>query len=96
MKKNRRPATDYVETILSPKSWGGAIELAILSDHYQAEIMSFDVQTGRVDKFGEGSGYQNCVLIVYSGIRDLSPSRSSSRSPLLNADEILDQQIMTP
>ncbi|GAA5843923.1 hypothetical protein JCM3766R1_006105 [Sporobolomyces carnicolor] len=63
-----RPATDYVETILSPKSWGGAIELAILSDHYQAEIMSFDVQTGRVDKFGEGSGYQNCVLIVYSGI----------------------------
>lgn len=34
------------------------------------EIDSIDVQTGRIDKFGEGS-YDERVLIVYSGIRKL-------------------------
>lgn len=28
-----------------------------------------DVQTGRVDRFGEGEGHENVALVVYSGIR---------------------------
>lgn len=38
------------------------------STQYIIEIDSIDVQTGRIDKFGEGS-YDERVLIVYSGIR---------------------------
>ncbi|KAI8637777.1 hypothetical protein BD408DRAFT_447322 [Parasitella parasitica] len=71
----------YMEWIQKPTSWGGAIELAIFSDHFGVEIDSIDVQTGRIDKFGEGS-FEQRVLIVYSGIHydalALAPSVDSS------------------
>ena len=68
---NRRPPSDYISTILSSNSWGGAIELSIFARHYETEIWSIDVKTGRIDRFGEGSGFLNFTLVVYSGIREL-------------------------
>lgn len=66
---NRRPRDDYIRTILSPNSWGGAIELAILAAHYRTEIASIDVETGRVDRFGDADGAgEGRALLVYSGI----------------------------
>ncbi|KAK4684105.1 ubiquitin thioesterase OTU1, partial [Tremellales sp. Uapishka_1] len=58
---------EYVEAILKPDTWGGAIELSIFAKHYRTEISSFDVATGRCDRFGEGEYDSRCVL-VYSGI----------------------------
>lgn len=65
-----RPRNDYISTITSPNSWGGAIELSILSTHYQTEIASVDVETGRIDHFTPASGSPpaNRALLVYSGI----------------------------
>ncbi|KAI9277597.1 hypothetical protein BY458DRAFT_504559 [Sporodiniella umbellata] len=57
----------YIEWIQKSTSWGGAIELSILSDHFRVEIDSVDIQTGRIDRFGEGK-FNERVLIVYSGI----------------------------
>lgn len=57
---------DYCRWIQSPDAWGGAIELDILSRHFELEICSVDVQTCRVDRFNEGRE-QRCIL-VYSGI----------------------------
>ncbi|CEP07039.1 hypothetical protein [Parasitella parasitica] len=57
------------------------VELAIFSGYFGIEIDSIDVQTGRIDKFGEGL-YENRVLIVYSGIHydalALAPAVDSS------------------
>ncbi|KAK4058730.1 ubiquitin-specific protease otu1 [Microbotryomycetes sp. JL221] len=61
-----RPRDKYIKTILSQDSWGGAIELSILAQKYETVICSIDVQTGRVDRFGDGFGSQ--CLVVYSGI----------------------------
>ncbi|ORE16322.1 OTU-domain-containing protein [Rhizopus microsporus] len=70
----------YIQWIQKPTSWGGAIELSIFSSFFNVEIDSIDVQTGRIDKFGEGS-YDERVLIVYSGIHydalALSPASDS-------------------
>jgi len=63
-----RPREEYIKTILNPKSWGGAIELAIFASHYRTEISSIDVETGRIDRFGEGSNYANRAILLYSGI----------------------------
>ncbi|GJJ12658.1 hypothetical protein Clacol_006902 [Clathrus columnatus] len=63
-----RPPEEYIQTILQPNSWGGAIELAIFADHYRAEISSVDIETGRIDRFGEGSNYSNRAILLYSGI----------------------------
>ncbi|KNC98445.1 ubiquitin-specific protease OTU1 [Spizellomyces punctatus DAOM BR117] len=71
----------YREWILQPNSWGGAIELAIFSDHFQVEIDSIDVATLRIDRFGEGK-YTRRVLILFSGIHydavALSPGKDVS------------------
>lgn len=58
----------YAEWILQPKTWGGAIELSILSDYYSTEICAFDVATTRMDCYGEGKGYKQRVFLVYDGL----------------------------
>ena len=67
---------DYCRWIQTEDAWGGAIELDILSRHFDIEICSIDVQTLRVDRFNEGRPTR-CIL-VYSGIHydviALSPS----------------------
>ncbi|OBZ91386.1 Ubiquitin thioesterase OTU1 [Choanephora cucurbitarum] len=57
----------YIEWIQKPNSWGGAIELAILSAYFDLEINSIDVQSGRMDRFGEGKSKER-AFVVYSGI----------------------------
>lgn len=53
--------------ILLPGAWGGAIEIAILSEHYRCEVASFDIQTNRVDLYGEGNRYTRRVYLIYDG-----------------------------
>ncbi|KAI8349401.1 hypothetical protein BD560DRAFT_410297, partial [Blakeslea trispora] len=57
----------YIEWIQKPNAWGGAIELAILSAYFDLEINSIDVQSGRMDRFGEGKSKER-AFVVYSGI----------------------------
>lgn len=58
----RRASRDtYITTILKPSTWGGAIELGILAKHFNTEIASIDVETGRIDQFlpsAGGTGYR--------------------------------------
>ncbi|KIK57681.1 hypothetical protein GYMLUDRAFT_45846 [Collybiopsis luxurians FD-317 M1] len=65
------PPSKYIDTILKPLTWGGAIELTILAAHYRTEICSVDVETGRIDQFTPGTdggiGGMRCI-VVYSGI----------------------------
>lgn len=56
----------YCRWIQTEAAWGGAIELDILSKHFDVEICSIDVQTLRADRFNEGRP-KRCIL-VYSGI----------------------------
>jgi ubiquitin thioesterase OTU1 len=78
LSRHRRPRDEYIRTILSPNSWGGAIELTILAAHYGTEIASIDVETGRIDRFtgsssssfndGAPAESESRVLLIYSGI----------------------------
>lgn len=62
------PKEDYVQNIINPSTWGGAIELKIFSDIYQIEIASIDVMTNRVDIFGQGKEYKNRIYVLYNGV----------------------------
>lgn len=57
---------DYCAWIQREDSWGGGIEIAILSQHFGVEVCSVNVQDLRVDRFNEGCGTR--CLLVYSGI----------------------------
>jgi len=63
-----KPSSVYQKWILEKNSWGGAIELSILSQYYQTEIIAFDVTCCRSNCFGEGSGYKQRVFLLYDGI----------------------------
>ena len=63
-----QPRDEYIRKILNPQTWGGAIELSILSKHFAVELNSIDVATGTVHRFGEDKSYENRALLVYSGI----------------------------
>ena len=61
----KEPA-DYCRWIQREDAWGGAIELAILSQHFGIEVCTINVQDLQIYPFNEGQS-RRCVL-VYSGI----------------------------
>ncbi|EOD51781.1 putative ubiquitin thioesterase otu1 protein [Neofusicoccum parvum UCRNP2] len=75
---------DYCRWIQRDESWGGAIELAILSQHFDIEICSINVQDVRVDRFNEGRS-KRCIL-VYSGIHYDTIALNPSSPPHKKAD----------
>lgn len=62
---------EYASWIQDPKKWGGAIELSILSQEFGIEIAAFDIQTKRVDMYGQNEAYKERVFVVYDGTSDL-------------------------
>ncbi|XP_037106851.1 ubiquitin thioesterase OTU1 isoform X1 [Syngnathus acus] len=72
---------DYCVWIRRGDTWGGAIEVSILSKFYQCEICVVDTQTVRVDRFGEDAGYRKRVLLIYDGIHYDPLQREAPGSP---------------
>lgn len=58
----------YCEWILKPDSWGGAIELSILSKYYGIEIAVVDSINGVLRRFGEDQHYAKRVFLIFDGI----------------------------
>lgn len=58
----------YCNWIKDSSSWGGCIELMVLSKYYKKEICVADIRTGRIDRFGEDQNYLTRVFIIYDGI----------------------------
>lgn len=62
------PKEEYALKILDIKSRGGGIEFKIFSDMYKIEIASIDVQTNRVNIYGEDNGFKRRIYLVYNGV----------------------------
>ena len=74
----------YCKWIQRDDAWGGAIELGILSQEFNIEICSINVQDLRVDRFNEGQPTR-CIL-VYSGIHYDVVALSPSEPPHTHTD----------
>ena len=59
---------EYASWIKNPQSWGGAIEMMILSDYLKSEIVAVDIINVRFEVFGLEKGYSQRVYLIYSGI----------------------------
>ncbi|KAK5685836.1 ubiquitin-specific protease otu1 [Elasticomyces elasticus] len=78
---------EYCKWIQREDSWGGGIELSILSQHFEIEICSINVQDLRVDRFNEGC--RTRCIVVYSGIHyDVC-----AVSPFAGADGEFDRKV---
>uniref|UniRef100_W5MXS2 Ubiquitin thioesterase OTU n=1 Tax=Lepisosteus oculatus TaxID=7918 RepID=W5MXS2_LEPOC len=86
---------DYCSWIRRDDTWGGAIEVSILSKFYKCEICVVDTQTVRVDRFGEDAGYNRRVLLIYDGIhydplqKEISGSDTPPQTIFSTADDII-------
>lgn len=68
-----KEVNQYITWIAQENSWGGAIELEIFANHFNVEINSIDVKSGRIDRFtpsrtNGNKDDQNFLVIYYSGI----------------------------
>ena len=58
-------------------SWGGGIELAILTQEYEIEICVINTECeGRIDYFGEDQQYPHRVFLLYNNLH-YDPGRPS-------------------
>ncbi|TPP61020.1 Ubiquitin thioesterase OTU1 [Fasciola gigantica] len=58
----------YCRLIQEPDRWGGGIEVAILSQLHELEICLVDIQSCRIDRFGEDKRYNQRIMLMYDGI----------------------------
>ncbi|VEN33810.1 unnamed protein product [Callosobruchus maculatus] len=63
-----KPVDDYCAWIQDDRSWGGAIELAILSNYYGIEIAVADTMNAIINRFGEDKNYPHRVFLMFDGI----------------------------
>ncbi|XP_022197910.2 ubiquitin thioesterase OTU1 [Nilaparvata lugens] len=63
-----KPNRDYCNWILKPDSWGGAIELAVLSKFYGIEIAVVDTVNAIINRFGEDQNYDHRAFLIFDGI----------------------------
>lgn len=63
-----RPNAEYCKWILKSDSWGGAIELSILSKFYGLEIAVIDSINAIINRFGEDQHYAQRVFLIFDGI----------------------------
>ncbi|CAH0480330.1 unnamed protein product [Peronospora belbahrii] len=77
-----RPVHEYCAWIMDDKSWGGEIELSILSTYYKVQIVVFDVTSMSRLCYGEDQGFTQRMFLLYDGIHyDLiveAPSTTAS------------------
>lgn len=63
-----RPNLEYCEWILRLDSWGGAIEVSILSNFYGMEICVVDIINAIIIRFGEDQNYGTRAFLLFDGI----------------------------
>lgn len=63
-----KPVDEYCIWIQDEKSWGGAIELAILANYFGMEIAVVDTVNAIINRFGEDQNYPHRVFLMFDGI----------------------------
>ena len=56
---------DYCKWILNKETWGGGIELAILSKYFQIQIGVVDIQFITIEYFGH---FDKCIYLLYNNV----------------------------
>ncbi|KAI3948829.1 hypothetical protein MKX01_022243 [Papaver californicum] len=80
---------EYCSWIQSSNTWGGAIELSILSEYYQKEIAAHHTDSVRCYVYGEDQQYTERVLLIYDG----SHYDALAISPAYGVQEEFDQTV---
>ncbi|KAJ6622856.1 Ubiquitin thioesterase OTU1 [Pseudolycoriella hygida] len=90
-----KPNQDYCTWIQKPETWGGAIEVSILSNFYGLEIAVVDITNGIINRFGEDKNFGTRVYLLFDGIHyDPLYLESLSGGPVKTMFSIEDDTVM--
>ncbi|CAO1400369.1 unnamed protein product [Diamesa hyperborea] len=88
-----RPNDEYCAWILQDSSWGGAIEVSILSQFYGIEFDVVDITNALINRFGEDKRYPMRGFLLYDGIHyDPLYLESLSGEPVKSLFSVEDEQ----
>ncbi len=68
---------DYAQYILDDNTWGSALEVALLSEHYAIEICVVIIQTMEITRFGLVSYLRHFIFSPKSRIKSIQNASSS-------------------
>ncbi|XP_055607335.1 ubiquitin thioesterase OTU1 [Uranotaenia lowii] len=89
-----RPNEEYCAWILQPDSWGGAIEVSILSAYHGIEFDVVDITNAIIIRFGEDRNYGMRAFLLFDGIHyDPLYLESTSGEPPKTIFPIEDQAV---
>lgn len=71
---------EYCKWILDTKSWGGEIELSILSKKLAVMITVVDIQTNNAYSYGEEGGFVKRIFVIYDGVHYDALAQASDES----------------
>ncbi|KRT79783.1 hypothetical protein AMK59_6610 [Oryctes borbonicus] len=84
---------EYCKWIQEDTSWGGAIELSILSNYYGIEIAVADTINAIINRFGEDQNYSHRVFLLFDGIHYdplyLEPFEGGTIQTIFPADDLI-------
>lgn len=63
-----KPTEEYSTWIEQSTSWGGAIELSIISKYYGVSIGSVSIRDQMIHLFGQEYNYSKIIYVIYDGI----------------------------
>ena len=63
-----KPNEEYCLWIEQPTSWGGGIELSIISKYYGINIGAVSIKDGIIHVFGQEFSYPKIIYVIYDGI----------------------------
>lgn len=83
---------EYCAWIQKADSWGGAIEVSILSNYYGIEIDVVDIQNAIINRFGEDKNFGLRVFLLFDGIHYdplyMETSQSASPATIFPVEEL--------
>jgi ubiquitin thioesterase OTU1 len=93
-----QPVDQYIQWIQQNTSWGGEIELSILSAYYQIQIVAFDIKTTKAYRYGVDQSYTAKAFLLYDGIHydllELTNSNGSSVTLFPINDDIAEMKAL--
>jgi ubiquitin thioesterase OTU1 len=84
-----KPIDEYCEWIMRSTSWGGGIELYILSKYFHVEMCVINIESLNDTVYGEDGGYDKRIYLLYSGIHYDAISRNIFEEAPEESDEKL-------
>lgn len=89
-----RPNKEYAQWILQKDSWGGGIEIAILSKKLGVAIYVLDIDAQQFERFNEDQ-FDQFIVVMFSGVHYDSVELDDAKTVFDKRDEYLSQLILS-